>query len=157
MGSKTKENPGTMLYSSFFLHSTVSLYPVREVIFQLKLLVNFCWLLSMYLEKDVVCNRPLSIYLIKQVKMILLSCSLVQLSCFISFTDMQHTFCWTFDFLLIDSCLYFQHFSDFASKDSFQMQLLTKQLSSYFFLSCYWWCSTKFSSVVLLVPVTKPT
>lgn len=79
MGSKTKENPRTMLYSSFFLHSTASLYPVREVIFQLKLLGNFCWLLSTYLEKDVVYNCQLSIYLIKQIKMILLSCSLVQL------------------------------------------------------------------------------
>lgn len=106
MGSKTKENLRTILYSPFFLHSTSGLFPVYEtVIFQLKLPVNFCWPISTYLEKDVACNCQLSIYLTKQVKMILLSPCLEQLSCFIWFTDMQHTFCWTFDFFLIDSCM----------------------------------------------------
>lgn len=106
MGSKAKENLRTILYSSFFLHSTSRLFPLYEtVIFQLKLPVSFCWPIPTYLEKDVACNCQLSICLTKQVKMILLSPCLEQLSSFISFTDMQDAFCWTFDFFLIDSCL----------------------------------------------------
>lgn len=108
MGRKTKENLRTIEYLQFPLHSTASLLHVHEtVIFQLKLAVNFCWLISTYLEKDVACTCQLTIYLTKQVKMVLLSPCLEQLFCFISFTDMQHTFCWTFYFFLIDGCLCF--------------------------------------------------
>lgn len=108
MGSKTEENLRTVQYLQFSLHSTPSLLHVYEtVIFQLKLPVSFCWLVSTYLEKDVACTYQLTICLTKQVKMILLSPCLEQLFCFISFTDMQHTFCWTFYFFFIDSCLCF--------------------------------------------------
>lgn len=128
MGSKTKENLRTILYSPFFLHSTSGLFPVYEtVIFQLKLPVNFCWPISTYLEKDVACNCQLSIYLTKQVKMILLSPCLEQLSCFIdSLTCNTLSAEHLISSWLTAVCLCFQHFSNSPSEASFQVQLVNK-------------------------------
>lgn len=96
----------------------------EKVILQLKWLVNFCWPMSIYLEKDVACNCQLSIYLTKQVETILLSTCLEPSALFHSLT------CNTLSAeLLISSWLTavwlcFQHFSNSASKTSFKSSCL---------------------------------
>lgn len=142
MGNKTKENLRTILYFIFFLHPTSSLFPVYEtVIFHLKLPVKFCGPVSTYLERDIACSCQLSIYLTKQVRMILLSSCLDHPASLASFHSLR---CNTLSAeYLISSwltavCLCFQHFSNSACKASFQVQLLkNSNLFIFFCLATY--------------------